>query len=311
MPKSLGALKRALIASAATVALVSLSACSSEEGGTAASGTDKPVVITTFTVLQDIAANVGGDQIIVESLTKPGAEIHGYEPTPGDLRRAQNTQLIIDNGLGLEAWFEKFTKQLDVPRVTASEGVEVINIEEDAYAGQANPHAWMSPLIVQQYVDNIAAAFSELKPESAEYFAANAAAYKTELQKVNDELVTALSALPENQRALVSCEGAFSYFARDAGLNEQYIWPVNAEQQATPQRIAATIDFVNAQQPNAVFCETTVNDAPMQQVVEASGVNFGGMLYVDSLSGPDGPVPSYLDLIRYNTELVRSGLLGE
>lgn len=296
----------------ATAALaLSLSACSADAGGGSA-GSDaragKPVVLTTFTVLADIAQNVAGDHLEVRSVTKVGAEIHGYEPTPGDIAQASQADLILDNGLNLELWFEQFVDSVDVPHVVVSEGVEVIDISEDAYAGTPNPHAWMSPLNAQIYVDNMVAAFSELDPQHAEDFAANGAAYRAELQQINDELVAGLAALPEQQRALVTCEGAFSYLARDAGLAERYIWPVNAEQQATPQQIASAIEFVRDTDVPTVFCESTVSDRPMRQVVEATGASFGGTLYVDSLSEADGPVPSYLDLIRYDTDTIIAGL---
>lgn len=271
---------------------------------------DRPVVLTTFTVLADIAENVGGGHVRVESITKVGAEIHGYEPTPGDVRRAADADLILDNGLGLEAWFERFVARLDVPHVVVSEGVEVISIAADAYQGQANPHAWMSPLNVQIYVDNVVEAFAELDPDNADEYGENGEVYKVELQEVQDELVTALQVLPNSQRAVVTCEGAFSYLARDAGLREAYIWPVNAEQQATPQQVAATIEFVRVNDVPAVFCESTVSDTPMQQVVRQTGTRFGGVLYVDSLSDDDGPVPTYLDLIRHDTETIVAGLAG-
>ena len=299
---------RRLAALPAAALLLTLTACT---GSTASeSDNDKPVVLTTFTVLADMAANVAGEHLQVESITKAGAEIHGYEPTPGDIRKASKAALILDNGMNLEAWFEQFTADLDVPRVTVSDGVKPVNIAEDAYKGLPNPHAWMSPLNAQVYVDNMADAFAELDPENADAFRTNAAAYKQELQDVQDQLVTELGALPENQRALVTCEGAFSYLARDAGLTERYIWAVNAEQQATPQQIAATIEFVKDNQVPAVFCESTVSDAPMQQVVEATDTAFGGVLYVDSLSEADGPVPTYLDLIRHDTQTIITALTG-
>lgn len=285
-----------------------LSGCSASSSESA---NDKPVVLTTFTVLQDIAQNIAGEHLRVESITKPGAEIHGYEPTPGDIRRASDADLILDNGLGLEAWFAQFVTDVEVPHVVVSEGVATIDITADAYAGKPNPHAWMSPLNVQVYADNMAAAFSELAPEHAADFAANAEAYKAELQAVQDELLAALAALPAKQRALVTCEGAFSYLAQDAGLTEQYIWPVNAEQQATPQQITGVIDFVSANAVPAVFCESTVSDKPMQQVVEATDASFGGVLYVDSLSADGGPVPTYLDLIRHDAETIIAGLTGK
>lgn len=271
---------------------------------------DRPVVLTAFTVLADIARNVAGEHLRVESITKVGAEIHGYEPTPGDIAKASEADLILDNGLNLEVWFAQFVDSVDVPHVVVSEGVDVMDITEDAYAGKPNPHAWMSPVNVQVYVENMVNAFSGLDPAHAAEYAANGAAYRTELQRIEDALVDDLAVLPASQRALVTCEGAFSYLARDAGLAERYIWPVNAEQQATPQQIAATIEFVRTNEVPAVFCESTVSDKPMQQVVEATGALFGGTLYVDSLSEADGPVPTYLDLVRHDAATIVAGLLG-
>ena len=269
---------------------------------------DRPVVLTTFTVLQDIAQNVAGEHLRVESITKPGAEIHGYEPTPGDVAKASEADLILDNGLYLEAWFGQFVETADVPHAVVSDGVEALDIAGDA--GTPNPHAWMSPEAAQVYVDNMVTAFSELDPEHAEDFAANAEGYSRQLQQIHDELVETVDALPQNERALVTCEGAFSYLARDVGLEEHYIWPVNAEQQATPQQIAAVIETVDEQDIPAVFCESTVSDAPMQQVVEATGARFGGTLYVDSLSQEGGPVPTYLDLLRHDADVIVEGLTG-
>lgn len=306
MPKTL----RRLVLATTTVTIAMLTTTGCANGATEAGNTERPKVLTTFTVLADIASNVAGDHLEVVSLTKPGAEIHGYEPTPGDIRTAADADLILDNGLNLEVWFEQFVTEVDVPHVVVSDGVDVIDIAGDAYAGKPNPHAWMSPLNVQIYVDNMVAAFTALDPAHAGAFEANADAYKQELQGVQDELVAALATLPSNERALVTCEGAFSYLARDAGLTERYIWPVNAEQQATPQQIADTIDFVSANHVAAVFCESTVSDRPMQQVVAATGAAFGGVLYVDSLSAADGPVPTYLDLIRHDADTIAAALTG-
>lgn len=270
----------------------------------------KPVVVTTFTVLADIAANIAGEHLEVQSLTKPGSEIHGYEPTPGDIKRAAKADLVLDNGMNLEAWFGQFVADLDAEHVTVSEGVASVPITSDAYAGKPNPHAWMSPLNVQTYVDNMVAAFTRLAPEHGAAFRAAGDNYKQRLQQVHDELVAELRDLPRRQRALVTCEGAFSYLARDAGLSEAYIWPVNAEQQATPQQITRVIEYVRDNQVPAVFCESTVSDAPMRRVVEATGARFGGVLYVDSLSAVDGPVPTYLDLIRHDAETIAAALTG-
>lgn len=308
-------------ATAATIALtitLSLAACAPAAETPAAEtpqqtlqqNSEQPKVLTTFTVLADIAQNVAGEHLRVESLTKVGAEIHGYEPTPGDLRKTVDAELILDNGLNLESWFERFFQDLDVPRVTVSQGIDPIDITSDAYAGKPNPHAWMSPLNVMVYVDNIARAFAELDPENAGAYERNAMTYKGELQAVRDHLVDNLAALPPSQRALVTCEGAFSYLARDAGLTEAYIWPVNAERQATPGQISDAIAFVQKHDVPAVFCESTVSPEPMQRVAESAGAEFGGVLYVDSLSGPDGPVPTYLELISHDVDVIVAGLSG-
>lgn len=272
---------------------------------------EAPRVLTTFTVLADIAQAVAGDAITVESIVPIGAEIHGFEPSPRDIARAADADLIFDNGLGLEAWFEQFIAQSDAARVTVSVGIEPIDITEEADAGLPNPHAWMSPLNAKIYADNIAAALADFDPPNAEGFAARSAAYGEQLQQVHDDLLERLAQVPAAQRSLVTCEGAFSYLARDAGLAEHFIWAVNAERQATPRRVAGVIDHVREQNIPAVFCESTVSDAAMRQVISATDAAFGGVLYVDSLTGPDGPAPTYLDLIRHDTEVIARALTGE
>lgn len=309
LPKVLTAVRLAATAGAAVLALT-LTSCAAPGEAAGDAGDGRPVVLTTFTVLADIAQNVAGDKLRVESITKAGAEIHGYEPTPGDIRKATKADLILDNGMGLEAWFEQFVQDVKAPHAVVTDGVDAINIAEDAYKDMPNPHAWMSPKNVQIYVENMVEAFQELDPANAEFYKNNGAAYSATLQEVQDSLVKDLSVLPKNQRALVSCEGAFSYLARDAGLTEKYIWAVNAEQQATPAQIASTIEFVRTNQVPAVFCESTVSADPMDRVVEATDAVFGGTLYVDSLSEADGPVPTYLELIKHDAKVIVDALTG-
>ncbi|MFH5824445.1 metal ABC transporter substrate-binding protein [Georgenia sp. AZ-5] len=268
----------------------------------------RPLVLTTFTVLADMARNVAGEHVRVESITDVGAEIHGYEPTPADLTRAAGADLVLDNGLGLEAWFEQFIADVDAPHAVLSEGIDPLPIAGEAHL--ANPHAWMSPVAGQVYVENIAAALTRLDPAHAADYAANADAYAAELDALHAELVEELAELPPNQRVLVTCEGAFSYLARDAGLEEAYLWPVNSERQSTPRQVAAVIDRVRADDVPAVFCESTVSDEGQRQVAAETGARFGGVLFVDSLSEPDGPVPTYLDLLRHDARTIVAGLTG-
>lgn len=270
---------------------------------------EKMKVVTTFTVIADIASNVAGDAAEVVSVTKPGAEIHGYEPTPRDIVRASDADLVLWNGMNLELWFEQFLSNLDdVPAVTVSDGIDPIAIASGSYTGKPNPHAWMGLDNALIYIENIAAAFSEQDPDNAQTYAANAAAYSESLRATIAPLRAAVADIPEEQRWLVTCEGAFSYLARDFGLKELYLWPMNADQVGTPQQVRSVIDGVNENNIPVVFCESTVNTAPAQQVARETGAAYGGELYVDSLSEADGPVPTYLDLLRVTATTVATGL---
>jgi len=265
--------------------------------------------VTTFTVIADIARNVAGETAIVESITKPGAEIHNYQPTPGDIQRAQDAQLILYNGLNLELWFERFFRNLDgVPSVVVSEGVEPIGIAEGPYEGKPNPHAWMSPTAALIYVDNIRDAFVKHDPKNAEAYKANAEAYKAKINAAIEPIRTELANVPEERRWLVSSEGAFSYLARDFGLKELYLWPINADQQGTPQQVRKVIDAVRKNNIGVVFSESTISSKPAEQVARETGANYGGVLYVDSLSESDGPVPTYLDLLKVTSDTIAKGL---
>lgn len=270
------------------------------------------MVLTTFTVLADLAQQVAGDRLEVRSITKPGAEVHGYEPTPSDLEAAQGANLIVENGLGLERWAQRFVSAAgSVPTVTLSKGMQPELIAGDVAAGKPNPHAWMSPKRTEHYVDRLVQAFIQLDPAGASEFRQRGEAYKQQLRQLDRELREALDQVPPDQRLLVSCEGAFTYLARDYGLDEAYLWPVNAETQVTPRRLARLIDTVKQRQVPAVFCESTVSAEAQLEVARATGARFGGTFFVDSLSGPSGPAPSLLALQRHNVGLIVKGLSGQ
>ncbi|WP_317992563.1 metal ABC transporter substrate-binding protein [Bartonella gliris] len=265
--------------------------------------------VTTFTIIADMARNVAGDAADVESITKPGAEIHEYQPTPRDLMRAQGANLILWNGLELELWFEKFFQNIkDVPSVVVSEGVVPIKIGEGPFSGKPNPHAWMSPTSALTYVDNIRDAFIKYDPEHSAIYKENAEIYKQKIRATIEPIKAELEALPENKRWLVTSEGAFSYLARDFDLKELYLWPINADQQGTPQQVKHVIDMVRKHNIQAVFSESTISPAPAKQVARETGAKYGGVLYVDSLSEKNGEVPTYIDLLRVTSARIASAL---
>ena len=306
-----GGLGLALLRLGGAAALALLVACG-DPGSTPPQEVDsRPRVLTTFTVLADMARQVAGDRLEVQSITRIGAEVHGYEPTPSDMERAAGADLIVENGFGLERWAKRYIASAgDVPTVTLSQGMEPLLIASDAYAGKPNPHAWMSPRRAQRYVDRLVEAFSQLDPDGQTTYQQNGAAYKQRLQALDQELRLALATIPPEQRVLVSCEGAFSYLAHDYGLEEAYLWPVNAEGQITPRRMVQLIETVRSRQVPAVFCETTVSDKAQREVARASGARFGGSFYVDSLSEPGGAAPTLIDLQRHNVKLLLQGLKG-
>ncbi|MFA5581840.1 MAG: metal ABC transporter substrate-binding protein [Paracoccaceae bacterium] len=276
---------------------------------TAAVAQDRLKVVTTFTIIADMARNVAGDVAEVESITRPGAEIHDYQPTPRDILRAQDADLVLWNGLNLEMWFEQFFRNLpDVPGVVLTDGIEPISITEGPYDGRPNPHAWMSPTAAQVYIDNIRDALTEHDPGNAATYAANADAYKGQIAAMITPISDALAQIPPEKRWLVTSEGAFSYLARDFGLRELFLWPINADQQGTPQQVRRVIDTMRAENIGVIFSESTISAAPAQQVARETGARYGGVLYVDTLSDADGPVPSYLDLLRVTAETIAAGL---
>lgn len=265
-------------------------------------------VVTTFTVIQDIAQNVAGDAAIVESITKVGAEIHEYDPTPKDITRALSADLILWNGLNLELWFKRFFEDIkNVPAVVVTEGIEPMPIQEGSYKGNPNPHAWMSPTLALTYIENIRAAFVKYDPKNADIYNKNAASYIEKIKALDAPLRERLAKIPESQRWLVTSEGAFSYLARDYNLKEAYLWPINAEQQGTPKQVKNLIDTVRKNNIPVVFSESTISDKPAKQVSKETGAKYGGVLYVDSLSTKDGPVPSYIDLLKVTVETIVEG----
>lgn len=286
------------------LSLLSFQAFSAQDG--------KFKLVTTFTVIADMAQNVAGDAAIVESITKPNAEIHNYQPTPGDILRAQNADLIVYNGLNLELWFNKFFKNLqDVPSVVVTDGIKPMGITQGPYSGKPNPHAWMSAQDALIYVENIRKALVKYDPKNKDVYNQNAKQYSDEIIATVKPFREMLANVPQEKRWLVTSEGAFSYMARDLGLQELYLWPINADAQGTPQQVRKVIDKVRAHNIEAVFSESTISASPAKQVARETGANYAGVLYVDSLSAENGPVPTYLDLLKVTMKTVAVGLSNQ
>ncbi len=271
----------------------------------------KKRVVTSFTIIADMAREVAGDAAEVESITKPGSEIHGYDPTPKDIVKAQQADLVLWNGMNLELWFEKFFENVkEVPSAVLTEGVTPMGITEGPYTGKPNPHAWMSPANAAIYVENIRKALVKVDPANESTYNANAAAYTAKIKALDEPVRQKIAAIPAEQRWLVTSEGAFSYLCANYDLKPLYLWPINADAQGTPQQVRAVIDAVRANRIPVVFSESTVSDKPARQVAQETGARYGGVLYVDSLTDADGPAPSYLKLLEANADTIVKGFLS-
>jgi manganese/iron transport system substrate-binding protein len=268
----------------------------------------KKRIVTSFTIIADMAREVAGDKAIVESITKPGSEIHGYEPSPKDIVKAQQADLVLWNGMNLELWFEKFFERVEgVPSAVLTEGIELIGITEGPYTGRPNPHAWMSPKNAVIYVENIRRALVKVDPENTEIYNANAAAYVEKIKALDAPVREKLATIPEDQRWLVTSEGAFSYLCRDYGLKQLYLWPINADAQGTPQQVSHVIDQVRLNRIPVIFSESTISPKSAKQVARETGILYGGVLYVDSLTAANGAAPTYLRLLENNAETIVKG----
>ncbi|MEN9235697.1 MAG: metal ABC transporter substrate-binding protein [Gloeomargarita sp. GMQP_bins_25] len=272
--------------------------------GCGAPAAQERLVVATFTIVADMAQQVGGERVRVESLVPPGVEIHGYEPTPRGMARLQQARLILENGLGLERWVQRLDQPLrSVPRVTVSAGITPIFLAPD----QPDPHAWLSPRLAEVYVENIRQALSQIDPANAPWYQQNAQRLQQQFRAFDQKFQQLTAVISPQQRYLVTCEGAFYYWARDYGWQHLYLWASNADQEGTPQHIGRVIDQVRARQIPVVFCESTVNPQVQQQVARATGARFGGILFVDSLTPPNGPAPTYLELLAHNLRTIAEG----
>ena len=276
----------------------------------AAPADDRPLVLATFTVIADIAREVAGDAARVESLTRVGVEVHDYEPTPGDLVRTEGAALVVTNGMGIDDWLLTLVERADAPHIVLSDTVDPIPIETGHYAGNPNAHAWVSAAEGAGYVEALRVAIGDLVPGERAAIDERAAALTAELGSLRERLRAGVERLPERHRVLVTCEGAFSYLARDAGLAEASLWPVNAGGQGTPQSIAAVAHVVAETGVPTVFCESTTHPGTQRQISGGAGVAFDGSLHVDSLSTADGPAPTYLALIEHDIDAILEGLGG-
>jgi zinc/manganese transport system substrate-binding protein len=274
-------------------------------GGPAAAQ-DRIKVVATFSILADLVQNVGGERVDVSSLVGPDGDAHVYSPTPADAKRLSGARLIVVNGLGFEGWINRLITAAasKPPTVVASQGVRPRKLgdghRDHGHAdGADDPHAWQSVANARIYVANIRDALSKADPAGKRAYAANANAYLDRLDALERELRETIAKIAPERRRIITTHDAFGYFADAYGV--AFI-PAMISTQSAPSAsgVAKIIAQVKKQKIPAVFLENMTDPRLMQQIARETGAKIGGALYSDALSGPGGPAPTYIDMMRHN-----------
>lgn len=273
--------------------------------------------VATFSILADLITQVGGERVSVTSLVGPDADAHGYSPTPGDARRVAEADLVVVNGLGFEGWIERLIKAsgTKAPVIVASKGVKTIAGSHDHdddhghdHGDHADPHAWQSVANVKLYVVNIRDGLSAADPAHAALYAENAAAYARKLDALEGEIRTTLQTIPAERRRIITTHDSFGYFSAAYGMRFLAPQGISTDSEAGPKDVARIIRQIRRDKVPAVFVETIADPRLMQQIARESGAKVGGRIYSDALSGPDGPAPGYLEMMRANLTAFRDAL---
>lgn len=265
--------------------------------------------VATFSILADLARNVGGDRVEVISLVGPNGDAHVYQPSPEDAKNLNAAKLILVNGLGLEGWLDRLIKAsgATAPIVVATKGIAPRKMEEDGKIG-LDPHAWQSIPNAEIYVGNIRDALIAADPAGADVYRANAAAYLAKLTDLDKEVRAALTAIPAKRREIITTHDAFGYFGEAYGF--KFIAPegVSTESEASARDVAKIIRQIKAEKIPAVFLENVTDPRMAKRIAEESDATIGGALYSDALSPADGPAPTYVEMMRNNIRQLTAAL---
>ena len=288
----------------------------------AASGTpDKPIrAVATFSILGDMVSRIGGEHVAVTTLVGPNGDAHVYRPTPAAARAVSEAHVLVVNGLDYEGWLDRLMQAADFGgvRVVATTGIEPMAVEHadgddhdhDGHDhGAADPHAWQSLRYAVTYADNITAALAKADPENAGTFYGNRAAYVAEIEALDAEIRGVLAELPPKSRTIITSHDAFQYFGRDYGLT--FIAPqgLSTASEASAQNVARLIELIRNREIRAVFTENVADPRLLKRIADETGATVGGTLYPGTLSGPEGPAPTYLDMMRHNATTLVQALL--
>ncbi len=272
---------------------------------------DELRVLTTYSIINDLVANIAGDRLEVNHIVPIGAEPEEFEPLPKNMQQVDGADLIVYNGLGVERWLENLITNVNSEQkmIKATTGIDPFYLEEGSFKGTPDPHAWLDPLLVKEYyLANIRDALIKLDPEGEDYYRKRTKQYQEKLADLHYWIEAELADLAKEDRILISSEGAFRYFCERYDFEEGFIWQINSHEEGTPQQIADLVDLIKQRDVRAVFVETSVDHRPMQQVAEETNVSIGGELYSDSLGEEGSSGETYIKLMEHNLSLIVESL---
>jgi zinc/manganese transport system substrate-binding protein len=281
--------------------------------GKSASATEPPVrVLVSFSILEDIVREVGGDDVAVTSLIGRDANEHVFEPSPDQVRLLPQAQLFIVNGLGLEGWLTRLTQSARYrgPVVIATEGITPITTTETGGAASSpDPHAWQDASNGVIYAENIARALASTDPGRAEAYRQRLGHYKAELEALDRRVRERLGTIPAEKRRVITAHDAFAYYGRAYGVTFMAPEGLNTESEPSAKTVAALIRQIRREGIKALFLENISDPRLMEAIARETGAGLGPPLYSDALSGPNGPAQTYIRMIEYNTATLQAGML--
>lgn len=278
-------------------------------------------VVASFSIIGDMAKQVGGDMVSVTTLVGPDSDAHVYEPRPQDAAAMAEADVVLINGLGFEGFIERLAQSSATRSapVELSNGVSTLDIATDDHGqeepgqdhdGGIDPHAFQSVANAQVYVQNIAGAFCKSDAANCGAYKSNAAAYEAKLAALESEIMAAVDSIPADKRIVITSHDAFGYFANAYGLTFHAPEGISTESEASAADVAKLIDQIRDEKASAIFVENISDPRLIEQISKEAGVEVGGALYSDALSGPDGPAATYIDMMRHNVMTIKGAIVG-
>ena len=272
---------------------------------------EKKTVVATASMMADMAKNIAGGMVNVECIVPIGGDPHLHEPTPRDAQMVNRADLIIKNGLTFEGWLDELIENSGTKAKTirVTEGIQPIKSVE--YENSADPHAWMDASLGLTYIKNIKDALSELDPDNADIYAFNYGVYKTQLEDLDQYIKTAIQKIPAQKRVLITSHDAFQYYGRAYGIRLEAILGTSTDAEAQTSDIIRLNKVIKTSNVPALFVESTINPKLLKQLAKDNDIEIGGQLYADSIGDEESPAPTYIDMLKHNTDVIVAALSRE